>query len=87
MAPASSPAPSCPCATPAGSAKEAARLEVNAWIRDSGTFDAVLDFDAVLRDPANPTQMIPDLRNDCYHPNAAGDALLGQYIPLDAVTG
>jgi len=76
-----------PMCNAAGSAKEAARLEVNAWIRDSGTFDAVLDFDALLRDPANPTQMIADLRNDCYHPNAAGDALLGQNIPLDAVTG
>jgi lysophospholipase L1-like esterase len=69
-----------------GSTKEAARLAVNAWIRTSGTFDAVLDFDAVLRDPADPTQMISDLRNDCYHPNAAGDAMLGQYIPLEVLT-
>ena len=47
----------------------------------------MLDFDAVLRDPTDPTQMIADLRNDCYHPNAAGDALLGRYIPLAALTG
>jgi hypothetical protein len=30
--------------------------------------------------------MIADLRNDCYHPNAAGDQLLGQSIPLAALT-
>jgi lysophospholipase L1-like esterase len=74
-----------PMCNPAGSAKEQARLAVNQWITTSGTFDAVLDFDAVLRDPADPTQMIADLRTDCYHPNAAGDALLGRSIPLDAL--
>lgn len=75
-----------PMCNAAGSAREAARLAVNAWIRTSGTFDAVLDFDAVLRDPADPTQIVADLRNDCYHPNAAGDALLGQSIPLEVLT-
>ena len=76
-----------PMCNPAGSTRENARLAVNEWIRTSGTFDAVLDFDAVLRDPADPTVMIEDLRNDCYHPNAAGDQLLGQYIPLAALSG
>ncbi|MFL6075232.1 MAG: GDSL-type esterase/lipase family protein [Mycobacteriales bacterium] len=76
-----------PMCNPAGSDKEATRLAVNHWITTSGAFDAVLDFDAVLRDPADPTQMVADLRNDCYHPNAAGDALLGRYIPLAAITG
>jgi lysophospholipase L1-like esterase len=71
-----------PMCLPAGSAQEQARLAVNQWLRTSGTFDAVLDFDAVLRDPANPTQIVPDLRHDCYHPNAAGDARLGSFIPL-----
>ncbi|HKT04470.1 MAG TPA: GDSL-type esterase/lipase family protein [Rugosimonospora sp.] len=69
-----------------GSDKEAARLAVNQWIRTSGTFDAVLDFESVLRDPADPTQMVADLRTDCYHPNAAGDALLGRYIPLEVLS-
>lgn len=71
-----------PMCNPAGSSREQARTTVNTWIRTSGEFDAVLDFDAVLRDPADPTQIIPDLRHDCYHPNAAGDALLGSFIPL-----
>ncbi len=74
-----------PMCNPAGSDKEMTRLAVNQWIRTSGTFDAVLDFDVVLRDPADPTQMIADLRTDCYHPNAAGDALLGRFIPLDVL--
>jgi lysophospholipase L1-like esterase len=76
-----------PMCNAAGSAKEANRLAVNQFIKTSGVFDAVLDFDSVLRDPADPTQMIADLRTDCYHPNAAGDELLGRYIPLDAVLG
>jgi lysophospholipase L1-like esterase len=75
-----------PMCNPADSTKEANRLAVNQWIRTSGTFDAVLEFDPVLRDPADPTQMIADLRNDCYHPNAAGDLQLGERIPLDLLT-
>ena len=71
---------------PAGSTKEQARLDVNRRIRSGGPFDGVLDFDAVLRDPADPTQMTADLRTDCYHPNAAGDALLGRSIPLRVLT-
>jgi lysophospholipase L1-like esterase len=76
-----------PMCNEAGSAKENTRLEVNRWIRTSSVFDDVLDFDAVLRDPADPTVMIADLRTDCYHPNAAGDQLIGRYIPLHAVLG
>jgi hypothetical protein len=71
---------------PAGDPREAVRLAVNAWIRTTNAFDAVIDFDAVLRDPADPTQMIADLRADCYHPNAAGDLLLGTRIPLATLT-
>ncbi|MEQ0565384.1 GDSL-type esterase/lipase family protein [Amycolatopsis sp. NEAU-NG30] len=71
-----------PMCNAAGSAKEAARLAVNAWIRTSGAFDAVLDFDSVLRDPADPTVIPPALRTDCYHPNAEGDRLLGESIDL-----
>jgi lysophospholipase L1-like esterase len=71
-----------PMCLAAGSPGEQNRLAVNQWIRTGGAFDAVVDFDAVLRDPADPTQMIADLRHDCYHPNAAGDSLLGTAIPL-----
>jgi lysophospholipase L1-like esterase len=76
-----------PMCNAAGSAKENTRLAVNEWIRSANVFDDVLDFDAVLRDPADPTVMIADLRNDCYHPNAAGDQLIGRYIPLPSILG
>jgi len=39
----------------AGSAKEQNRLTVNAFIRSSGIFDGVIDWDAVMKDPADPT--------------------------------
>ena len=73
-----------PMCNAAGSAKEQSRLAVNAWIRTSHTFDTVLDFDAVLRNPADPTVMYPPWANDCYHPNAAGDRVLGDSIDLAA---
>jgi lysophospholipase L1-like esterase len=68
-----------------GSSRERVRLAVNRWIRTSGAFDAVVDFDRVLRDPAAPHEMREALRHDCYHPNAAGDALLGAAVPLSAL--
>ena len=71
-----------PMCNAAGSAKEQTRLAVNAWIRASGTFDAVLDFDAVLHDPADPTVINPPWDHDCYHPDAAGDKVLGDSIDL-----
>jgi len=39
--------------------REAARQQVNAWIRQPGHFDALLDFDKVTRDPAKPSQLLP----------------------------
>lgn len=73
-----------PMCNTAGSVKEQTRLAVNDWIRTSGTFDAVLDFDAVLRDPNDPTVIYAPWRHDCYHPNATNDQLLGQSIDLSA---
>jgi lysophospholipase L1-like esterase len=73
-----------PMCSPVGSGTEQARLAVNSWIRTSGAFDAVLDFDAVLRDPTDPTVIAAAWRYDCYHPNAAGDQVLGRSIPLRA---
>src|SRR3982074_944671 len=46
-----------PCLGGAGTpARETKRLAVNAWIRDGGAFDAVVDFDQALRDPAHPAR-------------------------------
>jgi lysophospholipase L1-like esterase len=60
----------------------ATRDQVNAWIRTSGAFDAVLDFDQVVRDPANPQRMRRDLTGDFVHPNTQGYRLLGESIDL-----
>jgi lysophospholipase L1-like esterase len=53
--------------------REAARQEVNAWIRTSHQFDAVLDFDRAVRDPANARQINPACDvGDHLHMNPAG---------------
>lgn len=53
--------------------KERVRQQVNAWIRDSGEFDAVADFDAVIRDPAHPARMQAGFDSgDRLHPGDAG---------------
>lgn len=72
---------------------EADREAISAWIRGSGIrgsgiratghFDAVLDFDKVLRDPANPDRLLPG--EDCgdhLHPNPKGYRALGDAVPL-----
>lgn len=52
---------------------EKMRQAVNHWIRASGAFDGVIDFDAALRDPSHPRRIIPTLqRGDHLHPNDAG---------------
>ena len=62
---------------------EAARQTVNTWIRTSGAFDRVLDFDAVVRDPAQPTRLLPALdTGDHLHPNEAGYRLMADAIDL-----
>ncbi len=60
-----------------------AREQVNAWIRTSGAFDGVLDFDAVWRDPADPSRIRGDLHmGDSLHGNDAGYAALAESIDL-----
>jgi lysophospholipase L1-like esterase len=62
---------------------EAKRAAVNAWIRTSGVFDAVIDFDAVTRDPANPLQFLPRYDSgDHLHPSDAGYKAMGEAIDL-----
>ena len=52
---------------------EGVREAVNQWIRTSGAFDTVVDFDAVTRDPANPKRFRPEFDpGDHLHPNDAG---------------
>jgi lysophospholipase L1-like esterase len=51
----------------------AARAAVNDWIRSSGAFDAVIDFERVMRDPERPERLLPAFDSgDHLHPNDAG---------------
>lgn len=53
---------------------EAVRQAVNRWIRTSGAFDAVVDFDALVSDPADPTKLRPEFDSgDHVHPNDRGN--------------
>ena len=59
------------------------RQAANRWIRTSGAFDAVVDFDAVLRDPARPVRLLPEFDpGDHIHPNDAGNRAMAQAFDL-----
>ena len=65
---------------------EATREAVNAYIRRSGIFDAVIDFDAAVRDPQNPHRLLPAYDSgDHLHPNAAGHRVMAAAINLDVL--
>jgi lysophospholipase L1-like esterase len=62
---------------------EAKRVAVNQWIRTSGAFDGVIDFDAALRDPATPARMAPQYDSgDHLHPGPAGHEAMGNAVDL-----
>ncbi len=66
-----------------GPLSEADRQAVNQWIRAAGHFDAVVDFDSVLRDPAHPDRLLPAYDcGDHLHPSPAGYKAMGDAIPL-----
>jgi lysophospholipase L1-like esterase len=63
--------------------KEGERQKVNQWIRTSGVFDAVLDFDAVVRDPANPGHLLPAADSgDHLHLSDQGYKMLAESVDL-----
>jgi lysophospholipase L1-like esterase len=63
--------------------KESVRQAVNKWIKTNGSFDGVIDFDAVLRDPAHPTRLLPRFASiDHLHPNDAGYEAMANAIDL-----
>lgn len=66
--------------TPEGESK---RQAFNAWIRTSGEFDGVIDFDRITRDPDRPTWLLPaNDSGDHLHPGDAGYAAMGSGIDL-----
>ncbi|GAA4804180.1 SGNH/GDSL hydrolase family protein [Streptomyces ziwulingensis] len=67
-------------------AAETVRQEVNAFIRDGGAFDAVTDFDRVLRSPYDPERLLPFLDNgDHVHLNDKGMQALADAVDLTAL--
>lgn len=62
---------------------EMKREEVNQWIRTSGAFDGVIDFDKVVRDPKDPLMINPVFDSgDHLHPNDLGYQAMANAIPL-----
>jgi len=67
--------------------KEAKRVAINDWIRNSKAFDGVIDFDAVVRDSANPKQIQKAFdKGDNLHPNDAGYKAMADSIDLKLLT-
>jgi lysophospholipase L1-like esterase len=63
---------------------EAKRRSLNQWIRTSGAYDAVIDFDQVTRDPAAPTRFLPAYDSgDHLHPGDAGYKAMGETVDLE----
>ena len=68
-------------------AGEQVREAVNDWIRSSGVFDGVIDFDKITRDPENPTRFNPAYDSgDHLHPSDAGYKAMGESIDLTLFT-
>jgi lysophospholipase L1-like esterase len=66
-----------------GPLSEADRQAVNRWIRAAGHFDAVIDFDAVVRDPLHPDRLLPAYDcGDHLHPSPAGYKAMADAISL-----
>ncbi|MEQ4726046.1 GDSL-type esterase/lipase family protein [Nonomuraea sp. B19D2] len=71
-------------ALPYSPAAEAVRDQVNRWIRTSGAYDHVADFDAVVRQSADPDSLRPQYHSgDGIHLNDAGYDALSQAVDLD----
>jgi lysophospholipase L1-like esterase len=69
-------------------AAEARRQAMNFWIRESDVLDAVLDFDAVLRDPAEPARLLPAFDSgDHLHPNDQGQAAMAEAASVSLFQG
>ena len=70
-----------------GSARgEAQRRAVNDWIRSQRVFDGVVDFDTALRDPADPSRLLPQYDSgDHLHPSDAGYRRMAEVVDLRAL--
>lgn len=66
--------------TPEG---EQVRQAVNAFIRNGGEFDGVIDFEKAVQDPANPSRILPSFTADNLHLNDEGYKAMADVINLD----
>lgn len=66
--------------TPEGEQK---RQVVNAWIRTSGEFDGIIDFEIPARDPSHVTRLVPSYTTDNLHPNDEGYKAMAEAVDLD----
>ena len=61
-------------------ARDAARKQLNEWIRTNKEIDGFIDFDALMRDPSTPDQLRKEWQiGDWLHPNPAGYKQMGEY--------
>lgn len=67
-------------------AGETERQAVNRWIRANKLSDGVIDFDRVVRDPADPQRLLPTFDHDHIHPNDAGHQAMADAIDLSWFT-
>ena len=68
--------------------KEALRQQLNAWLRSDSPFDAVIDLDAALRDPADPSRMAAAYDSgDHLHPGDAGNRAMAEAVDLEVLMG
>ena len=64
-------------------ANEVDRLAINKWIRESGHFDAIIDFDKLTADPVHPDRLLPAYDSgDHLHPSPAGYHAMGEAVPV-----
>ncbi|MFG6465042.1 SGNH/GDSL hydrolase family protein [Roseateles sp. BYS87W] len=64
---------------------EADRQALNAWLREAGRFDALVDFDALMRDPARPAYLRAEVDNDGLHPSLAGYRVMAEAFPVEVL--
>lgn len=64
---------------------EADRQALNAWLREPGRFDALVDFDGLMRDAARPAYLRAEVDNDGLHPSLAGYRVMAEAFPVDVL--
>jgi len=63
--------------------KEKLRVALNEWIRSSKAFDGVIDLDAMMRDPANPSKFLANMHTaNNFAPNEAGEHKIADALDL-----